>query len=89
MPTSPEYQAAQYAYKTYHQRRVDIADAYSRQCDENKDRVIAELARIAYEYGLTPTRVVNYAFGCARPDFISGVRRAVSALKTQRAGRDD
>lgn len=86
MSNSPEYQAAQYAYQTYHQRRVDIADRYSRQCDENKDRIITELAQIAFEYSLTPTRVVNYAFGCARPDFISGVRRAMSALKAQRGG---
>lgn len=88
MSNSPEYQAAQYAYQTYHQRRIDIADNYSRQCDENKDRIIAELAQIAYEHGLTPTRIVNYAFGCARPDFISGVRRAISVLKAQRGGID-
>ena len=88
MSDSPAYQAAQYAYKTYHQRRIDIADTYARQCDGNKDRIIAELAQIAYKHGLAPTRVVTYAFGCARPDFISGVRRAISALKAQRGGAD-
>lgn len=88
MSNSPEYQAAQYAYQTYHQRRIDISDNYSRQCDENKDRIITELAQIAYEHGLAPTRVVSYAFGCARPDFISGVRRAMSALKAQRGSID-
>lgn len=88
MPNSPEYQAAQHAYQTYHQRRIDIANAYSRQCDDNKDRVIAELAQIADEYSLAPTRIVTYAFGCARPDFISGVRRAMSALRAQRGGAD-
>ena len=86
MSNNPEYQAAQHAYQTYHQRRIDIADAYSRQCDDNKDRVTAELAQIAYEHGLAPTRVVTYAFGCARPDFISGVRRVLSALKARQGG---
>ena len=88
MSVNPAYQAAQYAYQTYHQRRIDISDTYSRQCDDNKARVIEELAQIAYEHDLAPTRVVTYAFGCARPDFISGVRRSVSALKAQRGGRD-
>lgn len=83
MSDNPAYQAAQYAYNTYHQRRIDIADAYSRQCDNNKDRIVAELAAIAYDHGLSPTRVVTYAFGCARPDFISSVRRTISALKVQ------
>ena len=81
MSDSPEYAAAQYAYKTYHQRRVDIANAYSRQCDANSDRLVEELAVIACEYNLAPTRVVTYAFGNTRPDFIGRVRRAVSALK--------
>lgn len=83
MADSPAYQAAQYAYQTYHQRRIDIADAYSRQCDENSDRIVAELAEIAVEHSLAPTRIVTYAFGSARPDFIGRVRRAISALKAQ------
>jgi hypothetical protein len=81
MPDSPAYESAQYAYRTYHQRRIDIADAYSRQCDENSDRLVNELAIIACEYNLAPTRVVTYAFGNSRPDFIGRVRRAISALK--------
>lgn len=81
MSDSPAYQSARYAYTTYHQRRIDIADSYSRQCDENSDRLIGELAAIAYNYGLAPTRVVIYAFGNARPDFIGRVRRAMSTLK--------
>lgn len=81
MSDSPEYKAAQYAYKTYHQRRIDIADTYSSQCDMNNDRLVKELAVIACQYNLAPTRVVTYAFGNARPDFIWRVRRAISALK--------
>lgn len=84
MSDSPEYSAAQYAYTTYHQRRVDIADNYSRQCDANNDRLVEELAVIACEYDLAPTRVVTYAFGNARPDFIGRVRRAISAIKTRK-----
>lgn len=86
MSDSPEYKAAQYAYETYHQRRVDIADQYSRQCDANSDRLVEELAVIACQYNLAPTRVVTYAFGNARPDFIGRVRRAISSLKGQRRG---
>ena len=84
MSDSPAYESAQYAYTTYHQRRLDIADAYSRQCDANSDRLVEELAVIACKYDLAPTRVVTYAFGNARPDFIGRVRRAVSALKTRK-----
>lgn len=83
MTDSPAYQAAQYAYRTYHQRRIDIAGTYSRQCDANSDRIVAELAEIACRYDLAPTRVVTYAFGSARPDFIGRVRRAISAIKAQ------
>lgn len=82
MQNSPEYEAAQYAYTTYHQRRIDIASNYSRQCDVNSDRLVEELAEIACQYNLAPTRVVTYAFGNARPDFIARVRRAISARKT-------
>jgi len=84
MSDSPEYKAAQYAYNTYHQRRIDIADTYSRQCDANSDRLVEDLAVIACKYNLAPTRVVTYAFGNARPDFIGRVRRAISALKAPR-----
>ena len=88
MSDSPAYHAAQYVYKTYHQRRIDIADAYSRQCDANRDRVVAELADIAHRYNLAPTRVVTYAFGNARPDFIGRVRRVLSSFKAHEANRD-
>lgn len=81
MSDNPAYQSAQYAYKTYHKRRIDIAEAYSRHCDANSDRLVEELAVIAYRYNLAPTRVVTYAFGNARPDFIGRVRRSISALK--------
>lgn len=81
MSDSPAYQSAQYVYKAYHQRRIDIANAYSRQCDANSDRLVEELADIALRYDIAPTRVVTYAFGNARPDFIRRVRRAISALK--------
>lgn len=83
MSDSPAYKAAQYAYSTYHQRRIDIADNYSRQCDANSDRLVEELAVIAVRYDLAPTRIVTYAFGNARPDFIGRVRRAISAIKAQ------
>ena len=89
MSDNPAYQAAQYAYKTYHQRRLDIANAYSRQCDANSDRLVDELAEIACRYDLAPTRAVTYAFGNSRPDFIGRVRRAISAFKAdQESSRD-
>ena len=88
MPDSPEYQAARYAYRTYHQRRIDIADTYARQCDANSDRLVEELAAIAVRYNLAPTRVVTYAFGNARPDFIGRVRRVISASKAHRDTAD-
>ena len=81
MSDSPAYQAAQYAYETYRQRRIAIASAYSRQCDANSDRLVEDLTDIALRYDLAPTRVVTYAFGNARPDFIGRVRRAISASK--------
>lgn len=89
MSNSPAFNSAQSAYATYHQRRIDIADNYSRQCDANGDRLVEELAAIAFRYDLTPTRVITYAFGNARPDFTGRVRRAISALKAQHARRDD
>ena len=88
MSDSPACKAARHAYTTYQQRRVDIADAYSRQCDANGDRLVEELTLIACEYGLAPTRVVTYAFGNARPDFIGRVRRAVTALKAHKGATD-
>lgn len=88
MSGSPEYLSAQHAYTTYHQRRKDIADNYSRQCDANSDRLVEELAEIAVRYGIAPTRVVTYAFGSSRPDFIGRVRRAICALKAQQGGAD-
>lgn len=81
MSDSPAYKSAQHAYETYRQRRADIADAYSRQCDSNSDRLVEDLATIAIRYDLAPTRAVTYAFGNARPDFIGRVRRAISALR--------
>lgn len=89
MSDSPAYKAARYAYSAYHQRRIDIADNYSRQCDTNSDRLVEELAVIAVHYDLAPTRVVTYAFGNARPDFISRVRRAMSATKGHRGQSGD
>lgn len=89
MSDNPAYKAAKYAHTTYHQRRIDIADTYSRLCDGNSDRLVEELAAIAFEYDLSPTRVVTYAFGNARPDFIGRVRRAISALKSQRGSSHD
>lgn len=89
MSDDPAYQSAQYAYKTYHQRRLYIADAYSRQCDANSDRLVEDLAEIACRYNLAPTRIVTYAFGNARPDFIGRVRRAISALKGPKSAAHD
>lgn len=84
MSDNPAYKAAKYAHSTYHQRRIDIANNYSRQCDANSDRLVEELAVIAVRYNLAPTRVVTYAFGNSRPDFIGRVRRIVSTLKARR-----
>lgn len=84
MSDSPAYEAAQHAYTTYHKRRIDIASNYYRQCDANSDRLVEELAEIACLYDLAPTRVVTYAFGNARPDYIGRVRRAIPALNGQR-----
>ena len=86
MPYNPAYQEAQYAHQTYRQRRIDIADAYSRQCDANRDDLVKELAAIAFCYDLAPTRVVTYAFGNSRPDFIGRVRRALAASKAGAQG---
>lgn len=85
MSDDPAYKSARYAHKAYHQRRIDIAANYSRQCDANSDRLVEDLAAIAYRYNLAPTRVVTYAFGNARPDFIGRVRRTVSSLEAHRS----
>ena len=81
MSKSPEEEAAQYAHSLYAQRRIDITDDYTRQCSDNRDRLVADLAEIAYEYDIAPTRVVRMAFGADRTDFISPVRRALSAMR--------
>lgn len=78
---SPELEAAQYAHSLYVQRRIDIADEYTRQCSENKDRLVRDLAEIAREHGVAPTRVVRMAFGADRTDFVGPVRRVLSTLK--------
>lgn len=84
MSDNPAHSAAQHAHTAYHQRRIDIADAYARQCDDNSDRLVEDLAEIAFHYNLAPTRVVTYAFGNPRPDFIGRVRRALSILKAHK-----
>lgn len=89
MSDSPAYTAARYAYTTYRQRRIDIAYTYSRQCDANSDSLVEELAAIACQHNLTPTRVVTYAFGNARPDFIRRVRRTLSASGNQSGSAHD
>ena len=84
---SPDVQAAKYAHRLYAQRRVDIADNYTRQCSENRELLASDLADIALEYDIAPTRVIRNAFGAERTDFVSAVRRALAAKKAQlRAG---
>lgn len=80
---APEAKAAQYAHSLYVQRRIDIADQYTRQCAENRERLASDLAEIAKEFDTTPTRVVRLAFGADRADFISPVRRALSTLRSR------
>lgn len=84
LDTSPDVKAAQYAHSLYAQRRIDIADNYTQQCSENRERLASDLADIALEYGISPTRVVRNAFGADRTDFVSPVRRALSAKKVQK-----
>lgn len=81
---SPDVKAARYAHSLYAQRRIDISDNYTQQCSENRDRLASDLADIALEYGISPTRVVRNAFGADRTDFVSPVRRALAAKKTQK-----
>lgn len=81
---SPDIKAAQYAHRLYAQRRIDIADNYTQQCSENRERLASDLADIALEYGIAPTRIIRNAFGADRTDFVSIVRRALSAKKAQK-----
>lgn len=78
---SPDVEAARYAHGLYSQRRIDIADSYTQQCAENRERLASDLADIALEYGIAPTRVIRNAFGADRSDFVSSVRRALAAKK--------
>lgn len=87
---NPDVKAARYAHSLYAQRRVDIADDYTRQCSESRERLASDLADIALEYDIAPTRVIRNAFGADRTDFVSLVRRALTAKKAQRnAGKGD
>lgn len=87
---NPDVKAARYAHSLYAQRRVDIADKYTQQCCKNRERLASDLADIALEYAISPTRVVRNAFGADRTDFVSPVRRALAAKKAQRnAGEGD
>lgn len=80
---SPDVKAAQHAQSLYAQRRIDIADNYTRQCSENRERLASDLADIALDYNIAPTRVIVNAFGAYRPDFVSPVRCALAAKKAQ------
>lgn len=80
--------AAQYAHSLYAQRRIDIADNYTQQCSENRERLASDLADIALEYDIAPTRVVRNAFGADRTDFVSPVRRALSCKKAARHSQE-
>ena len=80
---SPDVKAARYAHTLYAQRRVDIADNYTRQCSENREQLASDLADIALDYDIAPTRVIRNAFGADRTDFVSAVRRALAAKKAQ------
>lgn len=85
---SPDVKAARYAHSLYAQRRIDIADNYTQQCSENRERLASDLADIALEYDISPTRVVRNAFGADRTDFVSPVRRALAAKKAQKSSKD-
>ena len=85
---SPDVKAARYAHSLYAQRRIDIADNYTQQCSENRERLVSDLADISLEYGIAPTRVIRNAFGADRTDFVSSVRRALAAKKAQRNARE-
>lgn len=85
---SPDVTAARYAHSLYAQRRIDIADNYTQQCSENRERLASDLADIALEYDISPTRVIRNAFSADRTDFVSAVRRALAAKKAQKNDRD-
>lgn len=85
---SPDVKAAQYAHSLYAQRRVDIADNYTQQCSENRERLASDLADIALEYDVAPTRVIRNAFGADRTDFVSAVRRSLAAKKAQKNAKE-
>jgi hypothetical protein len=85
---SPDVKAAQYAHSLYAQRRIDIADNYTQQCSENRDRLASDLADIALEYNIAPTRVIRNAFCADRTDFVSLVRRALSAKKSAQSSKE-
>lgn len=80
---NPDVKAARYAHSLYAQRRIDIADDYTQQCAENRERLASDLADIALEYGISPTRVIRNAFGADRTDFVSAVRRTLASKKAQ------
>lgn len=84
----PDVKAARYAHSLYAQRRVDIADNYTQQCSENRERLASDLADIALEYDIAPTRVIRNAFGADRTDFVSLVRRALAAKKSQKSATE-
>lgn len=85
---NPDVKAARYAQSLYVQRRIDIADNYTQQCSENRERLASDLADIALEYDVSPTRVIRNAFGADRTDFVSAVRRALSAKKAQMTAKE-
>lgn len=85
---NPDVEAARYAHSLYAQRRIDIADNYTQQCSENRERLASDLADIALEYDIAPTRVIRNAFSADRADFVSLVRRALAAKKAQRNARE-
>lgn len=78
---TPDVKAARYAHSLYAQRRIDIADNYTQQCAENRGQLASDLADIALEYDIAPTRVIRNAFGADRTDFVSAVRRSLAAKK--------
>lgn len=85
---SPDAKAARYAHSLYAQRRVDIADNYTQQCSKNREQLASDLADIALDYDIAPTRVIRNAFGADRTDFVSAVRRSLAAKKAQRNAKE-
>ena len=85
---NPDVKAARYAHRLYAQRRIDIADNYVQQCSENRERLASDLADIALEYGIAPTRVIRNAFGVDRTDFVSAVRRALAVKRAQTSHKE-